>query len=110
MRVVTNIIRNARQAMTDGGRVTWRITDVDEGGLLFRIEDNGPGIPESIRETLFDAFTTSGKPEGTGLGLAIVRRIVEDHGGSVAFTTKTGVGTCFSIRLPGAPEETKPPY
>ena len=45
---------------------------------FFRLEDD---IPESIRDTLFDAFTTSGKPEGTGLGLAIVRRVVEDHGG-----------------------------
>ena len=109
MRVVTNIARNARQAMKGGGTVKWVLSDVSDGGVLFRIEDNGPGIPESIRDTLFEAFTTSGKPEGTGLGLAIVRRIVEDHGGSVSFTTRTGAGTCFNIRLPGPPEETMPP-
>ncbi len=110
MRVVTNIARNARQAMADGGTVRWELTDIPEnGGILFRIEDDGPGIPETIRDTLFEAFTTSGKPEGTGLGLAIVRRIVEDHGGTVSFTTESGVGTCFSIRLPGPPDETAPP-
>ena len=87
------------------GAFTWTLTDTEDGGLLFRLEDDGPGIPESIRDTLFDAFTTSGKPEGTGLGLAIVRRVVEDHGGSVAFTTQTNVGTCFTVRLPGPPDD-----
>ena len=67
------------------------------------IKDNGPES-ESIR--VFDALQ-SGKPEGTGLGLAIVRRVVEDHGGSVSFTTATGKGTCFTIQLPGPPADAK---
>jgi nitrogen-specific signal transduction histidine kinase len=46
--------------------------------------DNGPGIPASIRSTLFDPFVSSGKPNGTGLGLAIVNKIIHDHGGSVS--------------------------
>jgi signal transduction histidine kinase/putative methionine-R-sulfoxide reductase with GAF domain len=107
MRVITNIARNARQALGDGGTVTWTLSDVHDGGTLFKLEDDGPGIPESIRDTIFDAFTTSGKPEGTGLGLAIVRRVVEDHGGSVSFTTRTGAGTCFTVRLLGPPEDAK---
>ncbi|MEE2755739.1 MAG: GAF domain-containing protein [Myxococcota bacterium] len=107
MRVITNIARNARQALVDGGEVRWVLTDIDGGGTEFRVQDNGPGIPEQIRDTLFDAFTTSGKPEGTGLGLAIVRRMVEDHGGSVSFTTATNQGTCFTIRLPGPPDDAK---
>ncbi|MEE2789738.1 MAG: GAF domain-containing protein, partial [Myxococcota bacterium] len=102
LRVVANIARNARQAMDGHGAFTWTITDTSDGGTMFRLDDDGPGIPESIRDTLFEAFTTSGKPEGTGLGLAIVRRIVEDHGGSVSFTTETGVGTTFIVKLPGA--------
>ena len=93
MRVVTNIARNARQAMHESGMVKWVLSDVEGGGLLFRIEDNGPGIPETIRDTLFEAFTTSGKPQGTGLGLAIVRRIVEDHGARIVHAD--GLGTCF---------------
>ena len=109
MRVVTNIARNARQAMGDTGTFTWSLSTTDDGFTLFRLQDDGPGIPEAIRETLFDAFTTSGKAEGTGLGLAIVRRIVEDHGGSIAFTTATGRGTTFTIQLPGPPDETSPP-
>jgi len=109
MRVVTNIARNARQAMGSTGTFTWSLSTTDDGHTLFRLQDDGPGIPEAIRETLFDAFTTSGKDEGTGLGLAIVRRIVEDHGGSIAFTTSTGRGTTFTIQLPGPPEETTPP-
>ena len=56
------------------GEVRWILSDTADSGTLFQIKDNGPGIPESIRDTIFDAFTTSGKPEGTGLGLAIVRQ------------------------------------
>jgi signal transduction histidine kinase len=73
---------------------------MEEGGTLFELSDTGPGIPEGIRDRLFDAFTTSGKEDGTGLGLAIVRRIVEDHGGTVSFTTAVGQGTTFFVRLP----------
>ncbi|MGC6415960.1 MAG: GAF domain-containing protein [Bradymonadia bacterium] len=107
MRVITNIARNARQALGGDGEVRWILSDSTNSGTLFQIKDNGPGIPESIRDTIFDAFTTSGKPEGTGLGLAIVRRVVEDHGGSVSFTTATGKGTCFTIHLPGPPADAK---
>ncbi len=108
LRVVTNIARNARQAMGTKGTFSWRMKHDVEDALVFELEDDGPGIPEVIRANLFDAFTTSGKAEGTGLGLAIVRRIVEDHGGSVAFTTETDVGTCFTIRLPGQNNENHP--
>jgi signal transduction histidine kinase/putative methionine-R-sulfoxide reductase with GAF domain len=100
LRVVTNIARNARQAMSPPGRFCWRLVDMEEGGTLFELSDTGPGIPEGIRDRLFDAFTTSGKEDGTGLGLAIVRRIVEDHGGTVSFTTAVGQGTTFFVRLP----------
>ena len=95
--------------MGSTGTFTWSLSTTEDGHTLFRLQDDGPGIPEAIRETLFDAFTTSGKDEGTGLGLAIVRRIVEDHGGSIAFTTATGRGTTFTIQLPGPPDETTPP-
>jgi signal transduction histidine kinase/putative methionine-R-sulfoxide reductase with GAF domain len=100
LRVVTNIARNARQALGQAGTFTWTITDLDEGGLRFVLSDDGPGIPEAIRDRLFEAFTTAGKPTGTGLGLAIVRRIVEDHDGTVDFTTSSQ-GTTFTIDLPG---------
>lgn len=101
VRVVTNIARNARQALGDHGTFTWTIDDADDGGTRFVLADDGPGIPSHIRSRLFDAFTTSGKEHGTGLGLAIVRRIVDDHGGCVGFETESDVGTTFTIHLPG---------
>ncbi len=104
MRVVTNIARNARQAMGDGGEFRWTIRESDDGGVSFDLADNGPGIPESIRDRLFEAFTTEGKADGTGLGLAIVRRVVEDHHGTISVETETGVGTTFRIELP-APDK-----
>lgn len=65
-----------------------------------RVADNGPGIPPSIRTTLFDPFVSSGKPNGTGLGLAIVNKIVHDHGGSVSVEQTSEAGTTFLIQLP----------
>ena len=63
------------------------------------MEDDGPGIPEEICETLFQPFVTRGKSEGTGLGLAIVKNIAESQGGRVAFRTGDG-GTTFVVELP----------
>jgi nitrogen-specific signal transduction histidine kinase len=59
-----------------------RFTEVDER-IFVTILDNGPGIPASVRRTLFDPIVTAGKPNGTGLGLTLARRIAEEHGGSV---------------------------
>lgn len=100
LRVVANIARNARQAMGDHGRFTWVLRTAEDGHTEFEMTDDGPGVPEAIRDKLFEAFTTAGKDDGTGLGLAIVRRIVEDHGGTVSFSTETGKGTTFTLRLP----------
>jgi signal transduction histidine kinase/putative methionine-R-sulfoxide reductase with GAF domain len=108
MRVVTNIARNARQAMGESGTFTWTLRDVPpadglSGGLRFELADDGPGIPAGMRRRLFEAFATEGKHGGTGLGLAIVRRIVDDHAGSICFESTTGQGTTFYIELPGRP-------
>ena len=107
MRVVTNIARNARQALGDEGTFTLTVKDAEDGGVRFLLADDGPGIPEQLRDRLFGLFTTAGKDGGTGLGLAIVKRITEDHGGSVTFTTETGVGTTFDVYLP--PQEASSP-
>lgn len=102
LRVVANIARNARQAMGDRGRFVWVLRTAEDGSTVFEMADNGPGVPEAIRDRLFEAFTSAGKDDGTGLGLAIVRRIVEDHGGQVTFHTETGRGTTFTLTLPPA--------
>jgi signal transduction histidine kinase len=64
------------------------------------VEDTGMGIPEEIRDRLFQPFVTHGKTRGTGLGLSIVKRIVEAHSGTITFTTAKELGTTFSITLP----------
>ena len=67
--------------------------------VTLTLKDNGPGIPEDIRENLFEPFITRGKNEGTGLGTAIVKSIIEAHRGEIEFET-SALGTTFTIRLP----------
>ena len=71
-----------------------------EEGLIFLIQDNGPGIPEAIRETIFDAFVSNGKSHGTGLGLAIVKKVVDDHRGKIHHLSSPEKGTQFEIIIP----------
>jgi signal transduction histidine kinase len=66
---------------------------------VIRVSDNGPGIPESIREKVLQPFFTT-KDEGTGLGLSIVARIIEEHQGWIDIESKEGEGTTFIITLP----------
>jgi signal transduction histidine kinase len=98
-RAVVNVARNAAQAMERGGRFTLHVAKLGSS-LVFRMSDNGPGIPDEIRGRLFESFATHGKAEGTGLGLAIVKRIAEEHGGSITFRTRAGRGTTFLLALP----------
>ena len=98
-RVIFNLTRNARQAMPDGGTFTIEVSE-DEGGVLFVFSDTGPGIPEEIRDRLFESFVTSGKKGGTGLGLAVVKKIVDEHGGRIQVVHEPGKGASFQIWLP----------
>ncbi|OFX12647.1 MAG: hypothetical protein A2516_02380 [Alphaproteobacteria bacterium RIFOXYD12_FULL_60_8] len=66
--------------------------------LMVAITDNGPGIPEDMRENLFDPFVTT-KPRGKGLGLALVGKLVNDHGGIIEFESVPG-RTAFRVMLP----------
>lgn len=98
--VWTNLVHNALQAMSHRG--TLSISLRREGDFaLVAIGDSGCGIPEAIRERIFDAFfTTKPAGEGTGLGLDIVRKIVEKHGGRIAVESEVGKGTTFTVSLP----------
>jgi len=99
-RLIFNLARNAREAMTDGGRVALGFDhDPTREDIVITITDNGSGIPAEIQDQLFESFVSSGKAEGTGLGLAIVKKIVDEHGGSISFTSMPA-GTSFQIRIP----------
>jgi signal transduction histidine kinase len=101
--VLVNLLVNACEVMVKGGKI--RILEQEEGrGSLGRfvtitVSDNGPGIPESIQENIFQPFFST-KEEGTGLGLSIASRIVEKHGGSISLHSQEGEGTTFVITLP----------
>lgn len=107
--VFLNLIVNAAHAIGDvvggGGECKGKIsvsTRRDGSWVEVRIADTGAGIPEEIREHIFDPFfTTKDIGRGTGQGLAIARNVVVDkHGGTISFESKTGAGTTFIIRLP----------
>ena len=76
--------------------------------MKIEIEDRGVGIPESIRERIFEVcFTT--KPRGSGLGLATVKSIMQQHGGSITIKLMFGRGTTVSLILPAAAHRPEPP-
>jgi signal transduction histidine kinase len=98
---IYNLLLNACQAATHSTHVPEvkvHITEVDEQ-ICVTISDNGPGIPASVRRTLFDPFVTAGKPNGTGLGLTLARRIAEEHGGSVRLEGSNLWRTVFTLSL-----------
>lgn len=97
--VLLNLVRNALEAMPQGGRLVVRSRPGVGATAEVDVEDTGAGFAEDL--PVFDAFFTT-KEKGTGLGLAIVHRIITDHGGSIRVRSGPG-GTCFSICLPAAP-------
>lgn len=98
LRVFQNLVANAVEAIRSKASITLSFKVKGER-IELAIADNGPGIPESIRKNLFDAFVTHGKANGTGLGTAIAKMMVERHEGTIRFETETGKGTTFFIEL-----------
>jgi signal transduction histidine kinase len=95
---ILNIVLNGVQAMPEGG--TLRITSKREGeGALISIRDQGSGIPENIRDKVFNLYFTT-KSGGSGIGLAMAYRVVQLHHGSVEFTSIMEHGTTFYLRFP----------
>jgi signal transduction histidine kinase len=100
--VLLNLLINSTQAMPEGGQIT--ITcHVDERGparfVHIDLSDTGRGIPENLRDRIFDSFL-SGRPDGTGLGLAIAKRILISHHGDITLLDTTSAGTTMRITLP----------
>lgn len=111
--VVLNLINNAEQALgaridaphtNPAGHIRIR-TRHDARDVIIEVEDDGPGIPESMRSKIWDPFwTTKDEGEGTGLGLAVVHGIIAEHGGTISFENAPAAGARFVIHLPLASE------
>lgn len=96
--VFFNIVKNALQAMADGGKLEIMLS-ADDRDMTIAFKDTGSGISDDDFSRLFEPFHT-GKATGNGLGLTIVQRIVQDHGGRLDVSSKPGAGTCFRIVVP----------
>jgi PAS domain S-box-containing protein len=115
-----NLVTNALDAMATGGRLTLRVGWADAPPAVpgrwrsasrrvrVEIEDSGVGIPPAHADRVFNPFFTT-KEQGTGLGLALAHKIVEDHGGAIAFTSAPGAGTTFRVVLPVVPDPASAP-
>ena len=99
--VVANLLTNAIEALPHSGSLHVRIA-TQHSATIITIADNGSGIPESMRETLFESFK-SNKSDGNGLGLWIVNKIIRSHGGKIQYRSSSArgrSGTVFRIALP----------
>ena len=97
-RILTNLISNSMQAMTNGGKISIEVERKHDKAIL-RVKDTGQGIPEEIRARIFTPLVTT-KPKGQGFGLAVVKKLTEALNGTVTFESELGKGTQFNIELP----------
>jgi PAS domain S-box-containing protein len=101
--VVGNLLRNAAQAMPDGGTLTVR-TAAAGAGALVEVEDTGVGIPPERLDKIFEPLFTT-KARGIGLGLPVARSLTEANGGRLLVQSEPGRGSRFTVRFAGAPED-----
>jgi len=102
--VLTNILSNAVKYSPKNSSITVKVVPADDW-LEVRIDDKGPGIPESARSRIFESFqqvnaSEDEKKGGTGLGLAICKAIIEQHGGTIGVDSEDGKGSTFWFRIP----------
>ncbi|MGA3090942.1 MAG: HAMP domain-containing sensor histidine kinase [Terriglobales bacterium] len=102
-RALLNLLLNACEAVpAQSGKIDVGLRRVGDT-LSIRIEDNGPGIPDAVRDRLFEPFVSHGKENGTGMGLTVVQKILQDHGGDVAVEQTSVSGTTFCLSIPLTP-------
>ena len=99
-RALLNLLLNACEVVPAGsGKIDIGLRRKGES-LEIRIEDNGPGIADAVRDRLFEPFVSYGKENGTGMGLTVVQKILQDHGGDVAVEQTSASGTTFRVNIP----------
>ena len=107
VQVFLNLILNAIDATAQGGSIG--VSAAVEGDcIVAQVRDSGAGIAPEQHSHIFQAYFTT-KKHGTGLGLFVTRKLIQDHGGEIAFTSSAGAGTVFTIRLPVAEMATVAP-
>jgi signal transduction histidine kinase len=94
-----NLILNALAAMPDGGLLSIAVEKGEGRRVVICVRDSGSGIPEELRDRIFESFLT-GRKEGTGLGLAISKRILKSHEGDLELLESSEQGTTFRLILP----------
>ncbi len=99
-RVFYNVARNAAEAMHDHGRFSINTYLYNSTHMEFRLADSGPGIPQHVKDNIFEPFVTYGKKRGTGLGMSIAKKIITDHGGEIWVESEEGKGTIFYFTVP----------
>ncbi len=101
-RILSNLVRNARQAISASGREGEILISAQEGEdeWVIRVADTGPGLPKKAREALFQPFAGTTRAGGSGLGLAIAAELVRGHGGRLELERTGEAGTVFAIHLP----------
>jgi PAS domain S-box-containing protein len=109
--VLTNLILNAMDAMPEGGRLTIRTRHTPGRDVQVTVSDTGVGMPETIRQRIFEPFYSTKGDAGSGLGLSMAYSIVRRHGGEIHVDSEPGTGTTFTLIFPVSlePEPPEPP-
>jgi signal transduction histidine kinase len=98
-RVILNLLKNAREAISGGGKVTLSLRREGDFAVI-GVTDTGCGIPQERLAAIFEPFVSHGKADGTGLGLAIAKSVVEAHHGRIVVKSEVGVGSTFEVFIP----------
>ncbi len=99
--ILTNLVLNARDAMSQGGTITIRTANAPEGAVHLQVSDTGQGMTPEIQARIFEPFfTTKGVGQGTGLGLAMAFGTMKQSGGEIRVWSQSGVGSTFTLSFP----------